>query len=60
MAAALARMRGSRVMLTRPAWPTPFAFPLLVEMFREELSTEALDARVSRMVAQLEADAAGG
>ena len=26
--------------LTRPARPTPFAFPLLVEMFREELSTE--------------------
>jgi len=60
MAAALGRLRGSRVLLTRPARPTPFAFPLLVEMFREELSTEALDARVARMVAQLEADAAGG
>jgi len=58
IAAALTRLRGSRVLLTRPARPTPFSFPLLVEIFREELSTEALDARVARMVAQLEADAA--
>ena len=40
-----------------PARPTPFAFPLLVEMFREELSTEALDVRVARMVEALERDA---
>ncbi len=52
--AALARLRGSRPLLTRPARPTPFAFPLLVEMFREEMSTEALDAQVARMVEELE------
>ena len=57
IATALARLRGSRALLTRPARPTPFAFPLLVEMFREELSTEALDARVARMVEALERDA---
>ncbi|MFO1314745.1 MAG: ligase-associated DNA damage response DEXH box helicase [Burkholderiales bacterium] len=57
LTAALARLRGSRVVLTRPARPTPFAFPLLVEMFRESLSTEALEARVARMVAELEAAA---
>jgi ATP-dependent Lhr-like helicase len=57
IAAALARLRGSRVLLTTPRRPTPFAFPLLVETFREELSTEALDARVARMVAELEAEA---
>ena len=56
--AALARLRGSRALLTRPARPTPFAFPLLVEMFREKLSTEALDARVARMVEALEQAAA--
>ena len=55
--AALARMRMSKLVLTTPARPTPFAFPLLVEMFREELSTEALEARVARMVAALEAAA---
>ena len=57
IAAALTRLRGSRALLMRPARPTPFAFPLLVEMFREELSTEALDARVARMVEALERDA---
>ena len=57
LTAALARLRGSRVVLTRPARPTPFAFPLLVEMFRESLSTEALETRVARMVAELEAAA---
>ena len=56
--AALARLRGSRALLTRPARPTPFAFPLLVEMFREDFSTEALDARVARMVEALEEAAA--
>ncbi|MFO1324016.1 MAG: ligase-associated DNA damage response DEXH box helicase [Burkholderiales bacterium] len=54
---ALARLRGSRAVLTRPARPTPFAFPLLVEFFSESLSTEALESRVARMVAELEAAA---
>ncbi len=51
---ALARLRASRALLTRPPRPTPFGFPLLVEMFRDEISTEALDERVARMVAELE------
>ena len=52
--AALTRLRRSRALLTRPRRPTPFAFPLLVEIFREKLSTEALEARVARMVSELE------
>ena len=59
LAAALDRMRRDRVVVTTPARPTPFAFPLMVEMFREKLSTEALESRVARMVADLER-AAGG
>jgi ATP-dependent helicase Lhr and Lhr-like helicase len=55
--AALARMRGDRVVITTPTRPTPFAFALMVEMFRELLTTEALEARVARMVADLEAAA---
>ena len=55
--AALARMRGSRALMTNPSRPTPFAFPLMVELFREKLTTEALEARVARMVAELEAAA---
>jgi ATP-dependent Lhr-like helicase len=33
---------------------SPFAFPLLVEGFREKLSNESLTARIGRLVAQLE------
>ena len=43
--------------VTQPVRPTPFAFPLMVELFREKLTTEALEARVARMVAELEAAA---
>ncbi len=57
LTSALARLRGSKALLTRPARPTPFAFPLMVEIFREKLSTEALEARVARMVEALEHDA---
>jgi len=57
LARALARLRGSRALLVQPARPTPFAFPLMVEMFREKLTTEALEARVARMVEALEAAA---
>jgi len=39
--------------------PTPFAFPLMVELFREKLSNESLADRIARMVALLE-KAAGG
>jgi ATP-dependent helicase Lhr and Lhr-like helicase len=55
--AALSRMRGSRAVVTRPTRPTPFAFPLIVELFREKLTTETLETRVARMVAELEAAA---
>ena len=34
---------------------TPFAFPLLVERFRESLSPEKLADRIARMVKDLEA-----
>ena len=40
-----------------PPRPTPFAFPLLVEIFRDTLTTEALTERVARMVRELEAAA---
>jgi len=58
--AALARLRGARAVLTRPPRPTPFAFALMVEMFREKLTTEALETRVARMVEALEQAAQAG
>ncbi|MGS1054830.1 ligase-associated DNA damage response DEXH box helicase [Burkholderia glumae] len=51
---ALSRMRESRLMLTQPARPTPFAFPLIVARLREKVSTEQLADRVERMLAALE------
>ena len=39
---------------------TPFAFPLLVERFRESLSSEKLADRIKRMVADLEKAAGPG
>lgn len=42
-----------RVLYATPR-ATPFAFPLMVERFREKLSTEKLSDRVARMVRELE------
>ncbi len=59
--AALARMNGQRLELQVLARPTPFSFPLMVERFREQLSSESVADRIARMVAQLDqaADAPG-
>ena len=54
LAAALDRLRRSRAVVTTPARPTPFGFPLMVDLFREKLSTEALESRVAKMVEALE------
>lgn len=51
---ALARMRAMRITYRHLQQPTPFAFPLLVERLREQVSTEALADRIARMVAELE------
>lgn len=41
------------------ARPSPLAFPLLVERFREKLTNESLTDRIARMVADLEGRAGG-
>ncbi len=56
---ALARMRSMRPVYRHLQQPTPFAFPLLVERLREQVSTEQLADRIARMVAELERRAAG-
>jgi ATP-dependent Lhr-like helicase len=43
--------------LTHPGYATPFSFPLMVERFREEVTTEQLNQRIERMLSQLEAAA---
>jgi ATP-dependent helicase Lhr and Lhr-like helicase len=53
----LESMRGRTMVVKKVERPTPFAFPLMVERFRETVSTERLPDRIARMVAQLEAAA---
>ena len=55
----LARIATQQLVVRMLARPTPFAFPLMVERFREKLSNESVADRIARMVEQLE-KAAGG
>jgi ATP-dependent Lhr-like helicase len=50
----LARLNSRRLDLHAITRPTPLAFPLLVERFRESLSSEKLADRIRRMVSDLE------
>ena len=59
LAETLARMQTQSLVLQTPARATPFAFPLMVERFREKLSNESLADRIARMVQQLERSAGG-
>jgi ATP-dependent helicase Lhr and Lhr-like helicase len=50
----LERMAKSRLLISKPEKPTPFAFPLLVSRLRETLSSEEVEDRVRKMIASLE------
>lgn len=50
----LARLEGGRVAIAELERPSPFAFPLLVDRTREQVSSEKLADRVRRMRAPLE------
>jgi len=50
----LSQLRARRPVSVRLERPTPFAFPLMVERLREQVSTETLADRVARMVSDLE------
>ena len=60
LSASLERMRGQRIEFVELKVPSPFALPLMVERFREKLSTEKLKDRLERMLKDMEraADAA--
>ena len=52
----LARMGAAGPLtLTRPRRLTPFAFPLMIERLRERVTTEQLNQRVLRLLAEMEA-----
>ena len=52
---ALARLRGLAIDAVTLRAPSPFALALMVERFREQLSTEKLGDRLARIVADAEA-----
>jgi len=54
LGAALARMRRQRIEFVELAVPSPFALPLMVERFREQLTTEKLKDRLARMLKEME------
>lgn len=55
----LLRLQTKKLQIQHIKRPTPFGFPLLVERFRENLTSEKLADRITRMVRDLE-KAAGG
>jgi ATP-dependent Lhr-like helicase len=54
----LQELHGRRIAFHEVKRATPFGFPLMVERFREKVSTEKLSDRVARMVRELEKAAA--
>ncbi len=52
---AMKRMRKLRLDFVELAVPSPFSLPLMVERFREQLTTEKLADRLARIVADAEA-----
>lgn len=54
LGASLARMRSQRIGFVELKVPSPFALPLMVERFREKLSTEKLKDRLDRLIHEME------
>ena len=53
LADTLRRLRQQRPVLTTPPFPSPLAFPLVVERLRETLSSEKLEDRIAKMQLQI-------
>jgi ATP-dependent helicase Lhr and Lhr-like helicase len=60
LSATLQQLQSKQLQFMHIKRPTPFAFPLLVERFRESSSSEKLADRIARMVADLEKAAGAG
>ncbi|MFZ5550166.1 MAG: ligase-associated DNA damage response DEXH box helicase [Pseudomonadota bacterium] len=60
LARTLQRLRADRLLLKVVHKPTPLAFPLLVERFRERLGSEKLADRIARLLGELERAAGPG
>lgn len=51
---ALERIRTQEVIIQHPQTPTPFAFPIMVDRLREQLSSEKLEDQLTKLVRQFE------
>jgi ATP-dependent Lhr-like helicase len=51
-------MRAQKIVYRLLSRPSPFAFPLMIERLREQVTTEKLGPRIDRMIADLERAAA--
>jgi ATP-dependent Lhr-like helicase len=51
---ALERIRTQDVIIRYPQTPSPFAFPIMVDRLREQLSSEQLEDRLTKLVRQFE------
>ncbi len=49
---ALQRIQTMEIVITQPAKPTPFAFPIMVDRLRSKLSSEKLEDRIKKMQLQ--------
>ena len=56
LAATLAAMRAKALVFAPLRHPSPMSLPLMVERFREKLSTEQLSQRLDRILRDMEAD----
>jgi ATP-dependent Lhr-like helicase len=46
---ALMRISSQKILLQYPGLPTPLAFPIIVDRFREKLSSEKLEEQINKM-----------
>jgi ATP-dependent Lhr-like helicase len=51
----LLRMGQQEILFRYPEKPSPFAFPIMVDRLREQLSSEKLEDRIKKMVGQYKA-----
>ncbi len=51
---ALEKINNQTIVIKKTVQPTPFAFPILVDRMREQLSSETIEDRIRKMTLQLE------
>lgn len=55
---ALLRIEKQEIVVKYPSKPSPFCFPVMTEKFRDQMSTEAFEDRMKKMILRLEKEIA--